>query len=105
MGIRGAALSQQLQLDADLTLETAKKKIRQREVAGEQNKELEGAAERDIRLEAVCYRKQPKGRGPNLLKGRYGKAKNCAKLDVRSLRNRFTPSRQMPRERGDLPSM
>ena len=31
VGIRDAVLSQLLQLDADLTLETAKKKIRQRE--------------------------------------------------------------------------
>ena len=42
VGIRDAVLSQLLQLDADLTLETAKKKIRQREAAGEQNKERHG---------------------------------------------------------------
>ena len=42
VGIRDAVLSQLLQLDADLTLETAKKKIRQREAVGEQNKERHG---------------------------------------------------------------
>ena len=40
VGIKDAALSQQLQLDADLTLEKAKKKIRQREAVGQQQKEL-----------------------------------------------------------------
>ena len=63
VGIRDAVLSQLLQLDADLTLETAKKKIRQREAVGEQNKELKGATEGDISLEAVLYhrRSQPSG--------------------------------------------
>ena len=72
MGIRDAVLSQQLQLNADLTLEKAKKKIRQREAVGEQSKELKGATEGDISLEAVRYRKQPKGRGPNPQRGRGG---------------------------------
>ena len=45
VGIRDAALSQLLQIDADLTLETAKKKIRQREAVGEQNKELKAVAD------------------------------------------------------------
>ena len=40
VGIRDAALSQQLQLDPELTLEKAKKKIRQREAVGEQQREL-----------------------------------------------------------------
>ena len=83
MGIRDAVLSQQLQLDADLTLEKAKKKIRQREAVGEQSKELKGATEGDISLEAIRYRKQPKGRGPNPQRGRGGfKTENCAKQDV-----------------------
>ena len=72
VGIRDAVLSQQLQLDAELTLETAKKKIRQREAVGEQSKELKGAPEGDISLEAVRYCKQPKGRGPNPQKDRGG---------------------------------
>ena len=60
VGIRDAVLSQLLQFDADLTLETAKKKIRQREAVGEQNKELKGsgATEGDIILEAVRYHKR-----------------------------------------------
>ena len=36
MGIRDAALSQQIQLDSELTLEKTKKKIRQREAVAEQ---------------------------------------------------------------------
>ena len=38
VGIRDASLSQQLQLDAELTLEKAKTKIRQREAVGEQQR-------------------------------------------------------------------
>ena len=45
VGIRDAALSQQLQLDSELTLEKTKKKIRQREAVGEQQRELKGPAE------------------------------------------------------------
>jgi hypothetical protein len=44
VGIRDAALSQQLQLDAKLTLETAKLKVRQREAVSEQQKELKATA-------------------------------------------------------------
>ena len=66
VGIWDAVLSQQLQLDADSMLETAKKKIRQREAVGKQSKKLKGATKRDISLGAVRYDcKQPKGRGPN----------------------------------------
>ena len=41
VGIRDTGLSQQLQLDAELTLEKAKTKVRQREAVGEQQKELQ----------------------------------------------------------------
>lgn len=40
VGIRDSALSQQLQLDAELTLEKAKTRIRQREAVGQQQKVL-----------------------------------------------------------------
>ena len=40
--IRDATLSQQLQLDAELTLDKAKTKVHQREAVGEQQKELKG---------------------------------------------------------------
>ena len=40
VGIRDATLSQQLQLDAELTLEKAKTKVRQREAVGEQQRLL-----------------------------------------------------------------
>ena len=42
VGIRDNALSQRLQLDADLTLEKAKKMVRQREAVGEQQQLLKG---------------------------------------------------------------
>ena len=44
IGIRDDALSRQLQLDPDLTLETAKQKVRQREAVLEQQQELRGTA-------------------------------------------------------------
>ena len=43
VGIRDSALSEKLQLDADLTLEKAKKSIRQREAVHEQQQTLKGA--------------------------------------------------------------
>ena len=76
VGIRDAALSQQLQLDPELTIEKAKKKIRQREAVGEQQRELKGAAEGVTSLEEVRYRRQFRGKGPNSHKpGRDGKTK------------------------------
>ena len=42
VGIRNRALSEQLQLDAELTLETAKKRVRQREAIQEQQATLNG---------------------------------------------------------------
>lgn len=53
IGIHDTALSQQLQLDAELTLEKAKTKIHQRETVGEQNKELKGAPINPASLEEV----------------------------------------------------
>ena len=51
VGIRDATLSQQLQLDAELTLEKAKTKIRQREAVGEQQKELKTSGGNSADLE------------------------------------------------------
>ena len=51
VGIRDATLSQQLQLDAELTLERAKTKIRQREAVGEQQKELKTSGGNSADLE------------------------------------------------------
>ena len=53
VGIRDVSLSQQLQIDAGLTLEKAKTKIRQREAVGEQQKELQGATKNAASLEEV----------------------------------------------------
>ena len=44
VGIRDEVLSQQLQMDPELTLEKAKTKARQREAVGEQQKALKGAS-------------------------------------------------------------
>ena len=60
VGIRDAALSQQLQLDAELTLEKAKKRIRQKEAVGEQQKELKASAEGTTSLEELRFRRKPK---------------------------------------------
>ena len=43
VGIRDAKLSESLQMDVELTLETAKKKIRQKEAVREQNLQLHTA--------------------------------------------------------------
>ena len=66
VGIRDASLSQQLQLDSELTLEKTKKKIRQREAVGEQQRELKGPAEGAVKLEAMYVRRQFKGRRLNI---------------------------------------
>ena len=42
VGIRGTAMLQKLQMDAELTLENAKKVIRQKEAVYEQQRELQG---------------------------------------------------------------
>ena len=64
-----AALSQQLQLDAELILEKAKKRIRQKEAVGEQQKELKASAEGMTRLEELCFRKKPKkGQHPHTVR-------------------------------------
>ena len=47
VGIRDSGLSERLQLKADLTLEDAKKAVRQREAVQEQQQELKGT-------ETVC---------------------------------------------------
>ena len=60
VGIRDAALSQQLQLDAALTLEKAKKRIRQKEAVGEQHNELKSSAEGPSSLEEIRFRRKPK---------------------------------------------
>ena len=62
VGIHDAALSQQLQMDAELTLEKAQKRIRQREAVGEQQKELKGAAEEEVTIQEVKFRRPKKGK-------------------------------------------
>ena len=64
VGIRDTALSQQLQLNAELTLDKAKTKVRQREAVGEQQRELKGASEGAISLEEIRFRKHFKSKRP-----------------------------------------
>ena len=61
VGIRDAALSQRLQLDADLTLEKAKKMIRQREAVEEQQQVLKGAGEASS-LDGIQFRRNPRAK-------------------------------------------
>ena len=67
VGIRDTALSQQLQLNAELTLDKAKTKVRQREAVGEQQRELKGASEGAISLEKIRFRKHFKSKRPQAL--------------------------------------
>ena len=103
--VRDAVLSQQLQLDADLTLETAKKKIRQREAVGEQSKELKGATKGQLVSKPSAITNSPKDGDLIRKRSWWLQIKNCAKQDVHSLWNGLAPLRQMPREGGDLPSV
>ena len=47
VGIRDVALSEKLQLDATLTLEKAKQKVRQREAVKEQSSKLQGQGDKN----------------------------------------------------------
>ena len=60
VGIRDSSLSEKLQLDSSLTLETAKKAIRQREAVHEQQKVLKGndKSTADCNLDAMQHRQQ-----------------------------------------------
>ena len=57
VGIRDAAMSQKLQMDAELTLEKAKKAIRQKEAVYEQQRELlgDGSAKDPIVVDEVRH--------------------------------------------------
>ena len=65
VGIRDHALSEKMQMDPKLTLETAKKTIRQKEAVQQQQKTLKGVKEPTF-LEAVhpgaIWQKRPSGR-------------------------------------------
>ena len=62
VGIRDARLSERLQLDADLTLEKAKKTVRQKEAVSEQQVKLQGAGtKKDPILLHEMRRKQSRG--------------------------------------------
>ena len=57
VGIRDQALSQQLQMDPDLTLDKAKKRIRQKEAVRQQSDILKGKTDKPVSdLEGVRYK-------------------------------------------------
>ena len=62
VGIQDAALSQLLQLDAELTLEKAKKRVRQREAVAEQQQALKGTAGGAINLDGIHSRRAQQSR-------------------------------------------
>ena len=53
-------MSQKLQMDADLTLEKAKKTVRQKEAVVQQHQELQGSKEDPIVLDEIQPRDQPR---------------------------------------------
>ena len=65
VGIADKKLSEQLQIDADLTLEKAKKIIRQKEAVHEQSSDLMGRSNPSLNLDAIREKrggsKRPKG--------------------------------------------
>lgn len=65
VGIRDAALSERLQMDADLTLEKAKKAVRQKEAVKEQHLQLrgDGTNKDPIVLDAVNGQRPPAKKG------------------------------------------
>ena len=65
VGIKDVTLSERLQMDADLTLEKAKKQVRQKEAVKQQHLELHGATKKDpIVLDEVKGRR-PRGAKPS----------------------------------------
>ena len=56
VGIRDTGLSQRLQLDATLTLETAKKMVRQREAVQEQQELMKAGFKPKLPVDAVRYK-------------------------------------------------
>ncbi|ETW98423.1 MAG: hypothetical protein ETSY2_42830 [Candidatus Entotheonella gemina] len=74
VGIRDTALSERLQLDAELTLEKAKKAVRQREAVHEQQRELDGADPRKLESLHTNRGNRRRQRGRN--SGYTGKPKN-----------------------------
>ena len=65
VGIKDSALSESLQIDADLTLEKAKKRIRQREAVQEQQQLLKGGTSstlEEIRSHRGCFKNRPRAK-------------------------------------------
>ena len=76
VGIRDKKVSQHLQLDSALTLEKAKKVIRQKEAVQEQAQELEGESQHD-ELKALELDQLQKEKGHYLKSHHCGGAKPC----------------------------
>ena len=63
VGIRDQALSERLQIEAELTLDKAKRPIRQREAVKEQQEVLKQSNKEDVSLDAVA-KKAPRRKLP-----------------------------------------
>ena len=79
VGIKNSTLSQQLQLESDLTLETAKKKIHQREAVQEQTRVLKGADAPSSVNEVRTGRKQGGAKKNKAAKPRGRQCTRCGK--------------------------
>ena len=84
VGIRNRALSEQLQLDAELTLETTKKRIRQREAIQEQQATLNGQGTKllnDLPIDSVGSKKgkQTHRKTSNPAQGRMANNAKCCR--------------------------
>ena len=84
VGIQDASFSQRLQLDPELTLEKAKKIVRQREAVQEQQQVLKGATSGDlVELQRGCHRtpsydtRRPQQQNPRHFKQRQSEGKLC----------------------------
>ena len=95
VGILDTALSQQLQLDPGLTLEIAKKRIRQREAVGEQHKVLNGRIDEPVNIQELQQSDQWKRRGNS-------KGVSSAKMHNRRETN-AQPRMTRPRRKIPLP--
>ena len=104
VGIRDVSISQQLQIDAGLTLEKAKTKIRQREAVGEQQKELQGATKNATSLEEVGSQWRHKSDQPR--RGFTNKSRTSGKERTRDFQSTKSCSRcgKEPHSRDKCPA-
>jgi len=98
VGIQDQKLSQQLQMDADLTLEKAKKLIRQKEAVKEQSQELDGETQKEEAALEELRQKHTKPPPPNRKGGASGLPKTNT-LCTRCGRGRHQRGQRCPADR------